>query len=114
MYQTTIGKDRNGITRALTSIPLGFENRELRIETRKHSIYGGVYCSATVVTITPYGFSHAIGLGRGGDYSKTIEHSRDQRATERAIAGMHAKCMAGADQILAAAVAHYKPATVEA
>lgn len=111
---TTTGKTRDGITFALTSIPLGaeFGARVLRIETRKHSIYGGIYCSASVVEITPGGFRHAIGLGAGGDFSKTLTQDRKARATEKAIRTMHAQCLPTAAAVLAEARAHYpQPAT---
>lgn len=105
---TAVSRDRWNNLSATTCIPLGFDNRELRIQTRKHSIHGGIYCNAFVVTITPMGYSHAIGLGAGGDFSKTLDQDRSARATEKAIRAMHQRCLvAGAYAVLDEAIRHY-------
>ena len=113
-FTTEVGKDRNGTTRALSVALLGFDNRQLRIETRKHGIYGGVYCNACVVTLNATGYSHAIGVGRGGDFSKTLLHERGARATVQAIERMHRECMANAAAVLAEAIAYYPQPVAQA
>lgn len=107
---TDISKDRQGITRALSVLPLGFDRRELRIETRKHSFRGGVYCSATVVQVSEDGrsYTHAMSYGAAGDFSKTLAHEKAARATEKAIGTMHERCLtAGVYALLDEAKRHY-------
>ena len=105
--ETKLSRDRDGKLQAETRIPLGFENRELRIETSKH-YSGGTATTAKVVEVTESGFRFAIGIGGSGkgDYSKTIAHERC-RATEKAIERLHHKALAQQYAIEAEARAHY-------
>jgi hypothetical protein len=52
---------------------------------------GGLKSSATVFWEGFHSRQHAFGLGRGGDYSKTLLQSPGIRATQKAIATQHAQ-----------------------
>jgi hypothetical protein len=108
-HETIVKRTMHGDLQAETRIPLGFDNKELRITTSK---WGGgkVTARASVVTITDVGYTFAIGIfGSGkGDYSKTVAWEQT-RATEKAIRRVHAQALAQAYGIEAEARAHYAP-----
>lgn len=106
MSNFTMERDRNGKLRAKTTIVLGFDSRELHVETSK-SYRGGVSCEATVFKVTENCMQHAMGLGRGGDFSRTLARNPDARATEKTIRTMHVGAMAGIDAIVAEATTYY-------
>jgi hypothetical protein len=103
-----VKRSSRGELSAKTVVPLGFDRRELRIETSK-SYNGGVDCSATCVQVDVDGFGYScrLGLGGDGDYSKRLVVERDMRATEKNIRKVHAAALAQLDQVLAEVRAKY-------
>lgn len=103
------GRNIRGDLRARSVYPLGFDRRELHVETSKSS--PGLSCRATVFRVTDDGrvLEHAFGLGRpgSGDYRATLAQDRTGRATEKAVRTMHERCTAELAATLAAACAHY-------
>lgn len=109
---TTISRNIRGELRAKSVFPLGFDARELHIETGKSS--PGVTCSATVFrrTADGMGLEHAFGFGApGGDFRRTLKTDPKARATEKTLSTMHAACLVDLPALMVAACAHYgKPA----
>jgi hypothetical protein len=108
LYPTTVKRSSRGELSAMTVVPLGFDRRELRVETSK-SYNGGVDCSATCVQVDANGFGYSLrlGLGGDGDYSKRLVVARGMRATEKNIRAVHAQALAQLDQVLAEVNAKY-------
>lgn len=102
------GHDGKQPLKLITKIPLGFDRRELRIETGKAS-RGGIAVDARVVQLSECGrmHTHAYGLGAGGDFSKVIE-VRPVRGTEKALLDLHMHGLAKLDEVKGAAMAHYQ------
>lgn len=100
------GHDGKQPLKFITKIPLGFDRRELRIETGKAS-RGGIEVDARVVQLSECGRTHSHAYGRGGDYSKVIG-ARAARGTEKALLDLHMHGLAMLDQVKAAALAHYQ------
>lgn len=108
-YPAETIRDGGGLRR-VTRVPLGFDRRELRIETRRSIWRKTLETSATVVQVHEdgNGYTHALGLGTGcGDFSARVAESA-ARATEAAIVRQHDSVdIAG---VLARALAHYQRA----
>lgn len=102
---------RDGL-RARTVIVLGFDRRELHIETSKAS--RGVSCRASVYQKTEdgQGLVHAFAFGgQGDDFRRDLSRDPAARATEKTLTTMHAAALAGLPALLASVHAHYgKPA----
>lgn len=109
---TTIKRNHEGKLVAETRIELGFDRRELRIDTQKnHNHYGGgVKTGATVVQVSEDGMSytHVFGLAGDGDWSRTLIHDKTARGTEKTITAQHSTALIDLEAIKAAAVAHYR------
>lgn len=99
-YQTTLSRGfHDKALRAKTIIVLGFDRRELHIETSK-AVRGGIESDATVYQRTEdgMGLQHAFGLAGGGDYSARLRHDPTGRATEKALRTMHEAALMQADE----------------
>jgi hypothetical protein len=106
MTAYTLDRNNRGELRARTVITLGFDSRELHIETRKGS-RGGVECSAAVFRRTADGLGLEHAFGRGGDFRRTLKHAPNARATERTLRTVHEECTADARGVTWAALEHY-------
>jgi hypothetical protein len=116
--QATTRRNMHGQLVRETVIPLGFDRRELRVETRKHSFRPFIETSASVVQVSEDGrsYTHRFGMSRVPnpetcDYRKTVT-SVQGRATEKALAAQHDVVDFGA--LKAEAIAFYKPAAIAA
>lgn len=111
---TTVDRNMRGELRARSVVALGFDRRELHIETRKGG--RGVSCDASVMQRTEdgRGLTHAFAFGgEGDDFRRTLASDPKARATEKALATMHAAALVNLADVVAAACAHYgKPAPV--
>lgn len=101
-YGYELKRGRGGLL-AHTRIPLGFDNRVLDLDTSKYSI--GLACSANVVKMAADGFGWSFVMFQ--DYNRTVARDPKARATKNAIVSMHVAALAGIEQILAEARAHY-------
>jgi hypothetical protein len=106
MTAHTVTRNRFGDLKVETRIPLGSDNRELRISTDKTQGYG-VICRAMVVTVHADHFTHAYGLAGGGDWSRRLAQEPKMRATEKNLVALHERCTADEATLLAEARAHY-------
>lgn len=110
MTAHTITRNRFGDLKIETCIPLGSDNRELRITTSKSQGYG-VICSAKVVTVHADHYTHAFGLAGGGDWSRRLAQDAKMRGTEKNLVALHVKCTADEAALVAEARAHYATAS---
>lgn len=103
MHAFQVTRTPRGELQAQTCIPLGTDRRELRITTDK-AYRGGIECEASVVQMSEDGrsYTHAFAMSSHGkgDFRKTLATDRTKRATEKALATMHAAALAGADAVL--------------
>lgn len=109
---TDIGRNMRGELRARSVVPLGFDSRELHIETSKSA--PGVSTGAAVHqrTADGVGLSHVFAFGgEGDDFRRTVSRDPKARATEKTLTTMHAAALVDLAALVAAACAHYgKPA----
>lgn len=111
--ETTVNRDSHNRLRVRTIIDMGFDRRELHIETDK-GYRGGIETSATCYQITEDGCGrqHAFGLAGGGDFSKQLKVS-PARGTEKALLALHTEAMTTIEDTVKACVEHYvKPEPV--
>jgi hypothetical protein len=109
-YETNFGRNRQDKSfEGNTTIPLGFDRRELRISTYKHPFDGGLQTVARVVQVSEDGrsYSHAFGLAGGGDFNVKLKRDKGLRCTEKNVRAMHAEALSLADATLASALMHY-------
>ena len=108
-YQLTRGFFDKSL-RASTVVDLGFDRRELRIETSKGSC--GIDTRATVVQVSEDGKSatYALNYGGGGDFSVKLGTPLAKPATEKNIRAQHEQSIADLAPTIAAAMAYYKQA----
>jgi hypothetical protein len=101
-YTTTVRRTMHGGLEAVTVIPLGSDDRILRVAT--HKISGGrLMTDATAVKATAGG---GFMWSPFGDYNKRIAIAT-ARATERAIEAQHAAALASIAPTVAEAIAFY-------
>jgi hypothetical protein len=102
-YDTKITRSmRNGV-QAETRVPLGFDNRELRISTGKRS--RGLSCFASVVQLADEGATFSFRIP--GDYNVVLAADPAARCTSSAVKKMHDSALARIGDWVAAAKAHY-------
>lgn len=111
MNAYTITRDAWKNLRAQTRVDLGFDRRQLRIETCKSG--AGIVSRASVLQQTEDGASwtHAFGLAGGGDFSERLSTVPGARCTEKALRTAHEAALRALPEIEARARAHYATAT---
>jgi hypothetical protein len=117
MHEMKLTKGRDGWS-AETKIALGITKRDdfgkgelplyLVISTWKSSSFG-LYSSASVHAES----SGSVMMDVFGDFSKTIARDKNARCTEKTVRAMHQRALAGADALVAEALAFYAKKKVE-
>lgn len=92
---------------AKTKIDLGFDRHRLIIETHKSRT--GLESTAYVVQVSEDGYleTRAFGVGKCGGFTAKIAERTGARATEKAVQDLHLEALDAAEQMKAAALAHY-------
>lgn len=101
------GHDGRQPISAKTKFELGFDRRQLIIETGRSR--PGLVAKAYVVQVSEDGHieTRAFGIGRCGDFSLKIAERAGARATEKAVRELHQEALGCAAQMKAAALTHY-------
>lgn len=98
---------RDGSFQGTTKVPLGFERRELRIQTRKNTARGGVDSVAMVVQLNEDDAGFTFAFGRGGDFFQTLQHEPKARCTETTVRRMHNLAISNLAGLIESARTHY-------
>jgi len=108
------GHDGNGPLTAKSIIDLGFDRRELAIETKRST--QGLQSEAYVQQRSADGLfvSRAYGIAGRGDFSAVIAQREGARATEKALGALHDQALGRLDFVMERALRHYGRSAGEA
>jgi hypothetical protein len=108
------GHDGKGPLTAKSIIDLGFDRRELVIETGRST--KGLQSEAYVQQRSADGLfvSRAFGIAGRGDFSAVVAQREGARATEKALRALHEQALDSLDFVLERALRHYGRSAGEA